>query len=434
MATTRPSRLQRAHVRELGLRRLSRLCVGRCRACARKRATASAASPLDRCTCSPCARSAAMAARASSRVHLAARRIVPPHACRRRATARRRRRRRRRSGACPSRQRAPSTSPSMPLPAHGRDVARVEHASDVRVDEGRRQRMPAVAFERAGDAQRLRLVETVEARSTSISCGTPALKVPVLSNTTSVDARQPIQRIGAHRQHAHARERAVGRRERSRHRQRQRARAADDQQGQRHLERARRVVHAPCQRTRRPPAIAQAEHEPPRDAIGRLRQRGPMRLRAFHQRRQLRQARAVSDHRGQHARRSVRGTRCRRRPSRRPSCASGCDFARQQRLLEARIVVEQHAVGRAPLRPLPRTRCRPRPARRQRTHSRLPSARSRDGEGRAARARCASTCALAMLRTRCSSMRAASSRKTNITAASYQTCGPPRTVSTTLAP
>ena len=67
------------------------------------------------------------------------------------------------------------------------------------------------------------------------------------------------------------------------------------------------------------------------------------------------------------------------------------------------------------------------------TASRLPSASSRVASAGRARAN-ASTCALAMLRARCSSMRAASNRNTNITAASNHTCGPPRIVSTTLAP
>ena len=67
------------------------------------------------------------------------------------------------------------------------------------------------------------------------------------------------------------------------------------------------------------------------------------------------------------------------------------------------------------------------------TVSRLPSSRSRSANAGRARAS-ASTCALARARARCSSIRASSSRNTNITAASYQTWVPPRTVSNTLAP
>ena len=66
------------------------------------------------------------------------------------------------------------------------------------------------------------------------------------------------------------------------------------------------------------------------------------------------------------------------------------------------------------------------------TCSALPSARSRVASAGRARAS-ASTCADAIPRARCSSMRATSSRKTNITAASYQTWVPPRTVSNRLA-
>ena len=66
------------------------------------------------------------------------------------------------------------------------------------------------------------------------------------------------------------------------------------------------------------------------------------------------------------------------------------------------------------------------------TDSLPPSAVSRKASAGRARAS-ASTWATATLRARCSSRRAASNRNTNITAASYQTCGPPRTVSTTLA-
>ena len=61
-----------------------------------------------------------------------------------------------------------------------------------------------------------------------------------------------------------------------------------------------------------------------------------------------------------------------------------------------------------------------------------PSTRSRVASAGRARAR-ASTCALAMPRARCSSMRAINSRNTNITAASNHTCTPPRMVSIRLA-
>ena len=157
---------------------------------------------------------------------------------------------------------------------------------------------------------------------------------------------------------------------------------------------------------------------------------GAVRLRPFDQAREFREPRAGADAGDPHPRRVLAAggagvhriagvARDRRR------------FAGEQRFLEAGAASSSTPSAGTGSPTATRTTS-PMDSASTGTDSRLPSASSRVANAGRARAS-ASTCALAMPRARCSSWRATSSRNTNITAASYQTWVPPRTVSQVLA-
>ena len=259
----------------------------------------------------------------------------------------------------------------------------------------------------------------------------PSLSVPVLSNTT-VSMRASVSR-------------ASGRQTRMPSRDRRECAAAsaagtasDRAQGQLITSSASTTSKARAGVVRAPGHERddgddrQPQHEPGCDAIGDARHARAMFLCALHQSQQRRQPRR---------RAAGRDARCAPSGPRHGSGQHGIArrmrhrlrFAGEQRFIEARGASSSRASAGTLARRRPRARRRPAPAAPPARPRAPPSARSRSASTGVARAS-ASTRATATRRARCSSMRAASSRNTNITAASNQTCAPPRIVSSVLAP
>ena len=157
-----------------------------------------------------------------------------------------------------------------------------------RFEEGRCQRMSAVAFQRGGDGQRAAPVEVAEGVDRDDARMAVAERAGLVEDDP-VGAREGVQGFAAQREHAQLRQRAVRGGQCGGHGQRQRAGAADHQHRQRDLEGARRFVHAP------PQVDAQGDQRQRRDedvgdAVGGAGDRGPLFLRAFDQSHQLREA------------------------------------------------------------------------------------------------------------------------------------------------